>query len=229
MRKSLRGFSLLEILIAMVIVTILLVGSLRIVDSYLAQASWGRLFTQLERSFLDANVYALAGFSAGYADSGDSADIPEIYHLYLETGDHGQSLWYLESHRENLEDEPEEQQISFQRYIELPVKRIELDRIQLNSDRVGGSQRTTQQILISWENPFAQLSFYEIANPLTKTANPEELETSLTLPDEPYDGCDTNPRECHVELVYQHPGTGVEKQLMIDLQKALTVESLLNP
>lgn len=65
MLKSLRAFSLVEILIALTIMAIVALGSFKIASGYLHQVRWERLLSKVNDSYSKAHVMALSGIAQG--------------------------------------------------------------------------------------------------------------------------------------------------------------------
>ncbi len=226
--KSWRAFTLVEVMVAMIIISILLVSGLGITRHYLQQNAWDTLFQRLERSFQDVNVYALAGFSAGFAESGEQvAELPEMYHLYFESGRDGGAIWYFETRRQDPEGSATKRHISYQDYIEFPVNRILMEKVELYADHTGGGQQTESNVLLTWKNPFAQLSFQPVATELSKAVGDNTLlESEFDLPAD-YSGCQNNPDECSMTIIYEREGSTERRQITIDLQKGVSSGPLL--
>lgn len=151
-----RGFTLIEVLLVMVIISILLFGSLSLTAKYSANLQWNRLFSRLEQLVLDVNTYALAGVSFGFeASGGVIEELPDMYHLLIKKGE--PVVWYLES-RENG---AARRKIVFQERRDLNADAMNLEEIFL---RLNDEQKSEEQVLLTWSNPYARLQFYPEAS-----------------------------------------------------------------
>ncbi|MDP2691939.1 MAG: prepilin-type N-terminal cleavage/methylation domain-containing protein [Candidatus Gracilibacteria bacterium] len=219
-----RGFTLVEILIAMVIISLMLGAGITMTNRYLQGVRWDRLFDRLERQFLDVNTYALAGFTK--SDVGDDlAELPEMYHLYFEADQDEFGLWYIESKQRGVVSE-NERTISFQEHIDdLDVFPIQLNELVLREgpDSETGERRTADSVVMTWSRPFSQLSFRIFDEGSGGLDQSEEgiLSSDFDLPEEIED-CQQFPKVCHLTMTFIWPETSVERSMIFDLQKGVT-------
>ncbi|MDF2379306.1 MAG: prepilin-type N-terminal cleavage/methylation domain-containing protein [Candidatus Gracilibacteria bacterium] len=227
--SSLRGFSLIEVLVATVMISIVLIGSIGMTTRYIYNYSWPKLFDAVEQEFLDVNTAALAGFSKAFAKSGENiAEIPEMYHLYFEEGD-DLGMYYLETRMQDvLSNEVEKRQITYQEYVSVDVDMLKLERIALfaTADPSASTVLSREGVLMTWSNPFSQLSFRFLPiNKKMDRVSVNVLVDTFDLPDEPSD-CEQSetlktPGNCFVGLKYSRPGTTQEKSVMFGKQKGI--------
>jgi len=202
-----KGFTLLEVLLVIVIISLLLLGSVSLTVKYSSDLQWNRLFHRLEQLVLDVNTYALAGLSFGFEEGGSVDDLPDMYHLFIQKGE--PVLWYLES----TAGEEDERRIVFQEKHDLEVGVIDLEEIFLQSDT---KTENLERVLLTWSKPYAQLKFYGKA----------DIQFSGGQLDETFDLgeiselCDET---CSLTLEYQRSG-GDLRRVSLDLQKGISRE-----
>lgn len=229
-RRVQPGFALVEVLIAVVVISIVLIAAVNMTSRYLVSATWPKLFDAVEQEFLDVNTASLAGFSKSFADNAENiAEIPDMYHLYFEKGGEA-GVWYLESRMQDPQsDEVEQRQITFQEFETFDVDPLELTKLSLHttSDPNTNQVLSRDAILMSWSHPFSQLSFQFFDAKMSRTGS--ELSGQFALPDEPTD-CVTvglgDLKNCFVNLQYVRPGTTQEKSVVFGKQKGIYRDSL---
>lgn len=212
---------MVEILIAVVLICILLIGALALTAPYAADLQWDRLFDRLEQRFLDTNTYALAGVSMAKAvdEEADVSSIPEMYHLFFKKGDAGE-IWYLET-RPLLPGESapsgHNRHITFQQRVDLDVPVLQLEQILLVDEIEKTTGESSDSVLVTWANPFAQLSF-RFDHSLAFSGD-AFLETfRLGDPDEK---CEQYPKTCFLSLTYERPESDDRYKMVFDLQKGI--------
>ncbi|MGE3278897.1 MAG: type II secretion system protein [Candidatus Altimarinota bacterium] len=197
-----RGFTLIEVLLVIVMLSMLLLGSVSLTVKYSADLQWNRLFHRLEQLVLDVNTYALAGLSFGFEEGGLVDDLPDMHHLFLQKGE--PVVWYVESRA----DTGDERKIVFQEPHDLEVDVIELQEMFLKSD---AGTENLERVLLTWSKPYAQLSFYgNVEMPFSGGRLEETFELG-----EMTEVCDEN---CALTLEYQR-GEGELRRMSFDLQK----------
>jgi len=223
-----RAFTLVEILVAIVIMSFILVSGISMTVHYIYDMNWDRLFDRLERQFLDINAFALAGFSAAYVESGDDVkELPEMYHMYMESMEDEFGVWYFESRLKDGATSDDQRWITYQKYFDLDVSPIILEKVVLQEGPTleSGPQITDNNVLISWANPFSQLSFRMYSSQLLKTG--DDLKQGFTLNPERL-GCKDYPKVCALTLYFIRPESLSRKDVVLqaktltfDLQKGI--------
>lgn len=208
---NLKGFTLIEVLLVMMIISILLLGSISLTVKYSADLQWNRVFNRLEQMLLDVNTYALAGISMGYKD-GEVVELPGMYHLFIKKGE--PIVWYLESRALAAGEMGDgDRKIVYQEKRNLDVLSMELEDIFLREDGGGGVEDHSESVLVTWSSPFARLSFYDQAD--VEFAG-DELKETFDL-GESSERCEEN---CLLFLEYQRSG-GQMHVISFDLQKGI--------
>jgi prepilin-type N-terminal cleavage/methylation domain-containing protein len=208
-----RAFSLIELLVVMVIISILLLGSISLTVKYSADLQWNRLFNRLEQMVLDVNTYALAGISLGFEEKEEVSELPDMRHLLMMKGE--PIVWYLES-RALLEDEAapssHDRKIVYQEKQDLDVSSMELDQIFLQESQEGGERRSFESVLFTWSNPFARLEFLDA----DLEFDGKGLKETFVLGEQD-EMCESN---CFLSLEYVKSGAE-GSGIMFDLQKGI--------
>ena len=215
----------MDVLVAIVIISILVGASVALASRYILSLHWDRLFNGLEQVVFDTNVYSLSGYSVAYLNSGgtDVGVLPEMHHLYFEKGnqDRGVNFWYFES-------QPKEggsvgqRIITYKDEIDPEVDLFALKDIVFEAD---GSKVSPSDVLMTWETPLSQLSF---------RLNPTGVDDSDTVPDEfvlpaAAEDCNTMDTvsgkiiECTLTLTYERLGT-VSHTIKFDTGKGVERE-----
>lgn len=188
-----RGFSLAEIMVALVVISLLIVGSYSLTIGFVHEYQWNRVFSKLEDEFLKANTKALAGLSS-------TKNIPEQYALYFETGTQEMKMWYLEL---------SSKEILFQ----FPVFD---DSIPIQLQKIAVLDKTAPAALLIFTPPFAQLNFYLLSAALPKDSE-FVMKPNIEISQTPACSSDT----CALELTFVRPGTSNQRTVLIDLQKGI--------
>jgi prepilin-type N-terminal cleavage/methylation domain-containing protein len=208
-----RAFSLIEILVVMVIISILLLGSISLTVKYSADLQWNRLFNRLEQMVLDVNTYALAGISLGFEQHEEVEELPDMHHLFISKGE--PVVWYLES-RALLDDEAapssHDRKIVYQEKQDLDVSSMELEQIFLQESQEGGERKSYESVLFTWSNPFARLEFLDA----DLEFEGEGLKETFMLGEQD-EMCGEN---CFLSLGYVKSG-GEGRGILFDLQKGV--------
>lgn len=225
MNDKIKAFTLLEILVAMTMVSFVLIGAVSLSFSYVRDLRWNQLFDRLEGKILEANTLALAGFSKkDLTVSGDLQNFPDMIHLYLEKGkltgddEKNANIWFLESKQKTGQSLVNVRTISFQDFFDLDLFPLELENMVLRQgkDEASGKTVTLPHVFLTWSLPLSRLSFRTGIMPSFQEIFPNEITF-----DAPYKECDDNPSFCTLTLNFSRPGTTEEKSLILDLQKGL--------
>jgi len=221
--RCLRGFSLLEVLVAVVIVSVLLAGGMHMTSRYVYTSAWDRLFDRIEQQFSDVNVYALAGFSAAYEENiQDLNKVPEYYHLYFRTNDSMVEAWYLETQQIGTQGVDDEYEVVYQQYIDFEVDPIVLEGLSLQNqpDLDKGLIQSYDHVFVTWSNPFADLSFqFSSAAPTFRSENGSFGETFRLTGPNPV--CEDGNTVCHLTLSFLRPGSTDFNRLVLSQQKGV--------
>jgi prepilin-type N-terminal cleavage/methylation domain-containing protein len=222
LNSSKRGFSLIEILIALLVISILLVAALGMTTRFVSEAAWDRLFVRLERQFLDTNTYALAGFSKAFALTGEKIEeVPEMIHLYYELGGE-MGAWYLETKKNEDPALLNDRLIAYQEFLPIDdVEPIVLKSLALieSDDPDSTSLLTRPAVIITWQNPFSLMNFHFFDVKLAKVG--EKLADRFTLPDVPEQCQGPIGANCFLSLTYERPGTTQVKSMVFSKQKGV--------
>lgn len=232
--QSRNGFSLIEILVAVSVIAIILVASLGMTTRYVANARFDRLMIKLERAFLDANTYALAGYSKAFAKAGgtDVTQVPERYHLYIEKRPTGPdasqtSVWYLESKVQSTSQTGEQLQVIYSELSDFeadPLRIADDGLVFFQNDLGTGTPLSADWILITWQVPFAQLSFQKLSAPLSISTVPATISLSVPSPSDPVK-CDVaSQQDCYLHITYERPGTDLKRTMVIGKNKSVWKE-----
>lgn len=219
--KRLWAFTLVEVLIAVVLIGVLLIGALTLTAPYAADLQWDRLFDRLEQRMLDTNTYALAGVSMAKAVDEEAGveSIPEMYHLFFQKGEAGE-LWYLES-RPTLPGDAalpgHNRFVTFQQKVDLDIPVLALEQILLVDEIQKTTGRSSDSVLLTWQNPFAQLSF-RFDHSLSVAGG--ALTDTFRL-DEQDEECALFPKTCFLSLSYERPESEERYKMVFDLQKGI--------
>jgi|CXWL01.1.fsa_nt_gi prepilin-type N-terminal cleavage/methylation domain-containing protein len=217
----LRAYTLIEVIIAMVIITLLLLGAIGLVRSYSMSLQWDRLFSVLEQEFFNANVYALAGVAANSADDEDPlvSVLPGMRHLYFQKGDVSQLL-YLETVENGAK-----RKIIFSRRLKIdPAGDVNLKKIEFFDgffeppELLGASD----QLLMSWASPLSELTFHGFSEDLFSNEVLNGQESFLLPPVELR--CEKHPDQCLIKITFQDQ-RGDERGEFFDVQKGVERES----
>lgn len=176
MLKSLRAFSLVEILVAITITALVALGSFKIASGYLHQLRWERLLSKVNDSYSKAHVMALSGIAHG-----------EMVDLVFSEKEGVLGAWILEGIREG----------NSTRVFQKTWIDFEVDPF------------TTQNALVlRFQQPFADLSFWTLKSSLSDSSTSYESES---LSGET------------ATVKFFLPDTSFEKSIEFSLKKALEV------
>ncbi|GEM_PF-4877167 len=160
-----RGFTLLEILVAITIMTLLMVGGIGFFQDMNRRLSWKKFTEDFGRNFWSRHALALTQTSLL---SGDQA--PEEHHLYFEAGKVEETAFVL-------------------------------DHLEL-------AQSSFPAALITFDQPFASLSFRGLSSPWSET-DPLPLNVAA---------CESN---CSLTFFYSRPGSQETRTILLDSAKHL--------
>lgn len=216
----LRAFTVLEVLVSLMIISVIVVGGLMVSSRYALRNYWEELFQSVEQEFFTTNVYALSGVSVQGLDLGvslDEEDLPEMHHLYFQTGNDGK-LWYVET-RQKEGGTSSQREVVFDEQKVFDLNYFKLNSLELFQDEETAVGVSEPAVLMTWTGPLAQLTFHFISSPLVGGSS---FPAEFVMPDEPSHCVDT-PDQCLIKTTFEDRA-GNTKAMFIDLQKGVSKE-----
>lgn len=210
---------MMEILVALMIISIIMVGSLMLGRRYAIRSYWDKLFQMAQQQFLETNVYALSGVTARYLDLGvpvNQEELPEMHHLYWQVGEEG-IVWYLETKQKDYKTMAVmDRELVFDQEVTFDLPYFTIRKLELYQDEeTSVSGISGDAALITWTGPLAELSFHFFDNGLASSSFPAEF----TMTEQP-EHCVDSPDKCMLKITFEN-NAGIQKAMFFDLQKGI--------